>query len=559
MPGLSTSWNSRNSVPSRCSARQAISRLLTIALLVATAGFGALAQGASQGAPQDRLLRAQALTAPKSIDPIYATTLGENTLAMQLFEGLYTVDIRSQQILGQAESVEISSDGLRYTYRLRPGLLWSNGDPVTAQDFVLTFRRLVDPKYKAHAKATYLISALKGAADIVAGRAGLDTLGARALDDRTLEFELSAPTPFFPELLNAPALVPTPSRIYEKLGAAWVSGSEVVSNGAYVLETDQARNPSPYTSLKLRKNPNYREASGVHFERVIQQFDASRDEVASLAEGHLDVIAHYNGQRLEWVTQTLGANVMKGENYYTIYLAFNLNDPVVRDLRVRRALALVVDVEAITPRIDPLGLPAHSFSTPMPRAGWKPPDRAYSALTMPERLAQARALLREAGYSDERPLRLELVSNASTVSDRIAAAVKEAFGSIGVELGTTSVPGGQHYDNLTKGRFQVGRASWVQDIADPSDYLNLLQTGHVKNYARWSNPGYDALVAQLPTTLDTTGRTRIFRDMEALIEADVPLLPIYHGTFSTVVRKGLTGVVQHPQNILYRLLRPLGH
>lgn len=551
MPALSMIRTRGIPVPFRWNARPPIGRVLALWLLIATAGFGAAAQ--------ERVLRAQALTAPKSIDPIYATTLGENTTAMQLFEGLYTVDFQSQRVFGQAESVDISSDGLRYTFRLRPGLLWSNGDPVTAHDFVLTFRRLVDPANKAHAKAAYLISVLKGAKDIVAGRAGLDTLGARALDDRTLELELSVPTPFFSELLSAPALVPTPSRIYGKLGESWVAASEVVSNGAYVLEANQATGSSPYLNLKMRKNPNYRGAADVYFEQVVQQFDSSRDEVASLAEGQLDVIAHYNGQRLEWVTQTLGASVMRGEHYYTIYLVFNLTDPVVKDVRVRRALELALDVDSIAPRIDPLGLPAHSFSTPMPRAGWQPANRAYSALPMPERLAQARALLQEAGYSERQPLKLELVSNTSTVSDRIATAVQEAFGSIGVELATTSIPGGQHYDNLTKGRFQIGRASWVQDVADPSDYLNLLQTGHVKNYARWSNPRYDDLVSRLPAALDKAERVRIFSDMEALIAAEVPLLPIYHGTLSTVVRKGLTGIVRHPHNALYRLLRPLGN
>lgn len=493
-----------------------------------------------------------------SADPVYVTTDGETQLASQLFEGLYTIDATGKTVLGQAETAEVSADGLVHTFRLRSDAFWSNGDPVVAQDFELTFKRLLDPAIKAFPTGAYLLNYLAPAAEKGAAFNLSDVIKVRALDDRTLEIRLAAPSPFLAGLLKAPPMSPTPSRVYATKGENWALAPDLVSNGAYTLERLEVKGKNRL--YILRKNARYRDAANVFFGRIEQLTgEMERDAAAMLADAELDMLFHYNGQRLAWLTQTNGAVVTHSRQVYTTYLAFNLAEQTTRDVRVRRALALATNVIDLAARLDPSTFsPASSFAPRNDLLGWQPAARPYASMPMNERYAQARALLEAAGYNGEKPLTLQLLLDGAGGVHRLGAALAEQWTPLGIKLEMRQMPGRELYAALGRREYQASRASWTQDIDNPADYLALLRSGHIKNYAGWTDARYDEMADSLRRTIDATERTELFSKMEALIAEEVPILPLYHGTYSVVSRAGLTGIRHDPSlSVPLRFIRPI--
>lgn len=535
-----------------------VHKLLRVLSLLS--GLVLLSSFLADRAHAEKVIRALSAALPVSTDPVYFTSVWDSYVGVQQFEGLYTTGENGDRVLGQAERVEVSDDLLTYTIYIRQNAMWSNGDPVTAHDFVLTFRRLVDPAINRYAKPNYLISDIRNVRKILEGEAPPETIGVRALDDRTLEITLEAPMFQIPELLSNIAMSPTPSKVYAEHGEDWSLQRPQVTNGAYVLQQFDVDSEKHSGTAYLSKNESYYLSHQVFFDNVEILHDPEIDGTALLVDNRVDIVWNYSGRKLDWAVKSLGAEAVDGEQYFTIYLTFNTDKGIFKDHRLRRAFSLAIDPREVADRIDTRYSAAKSFAPPNRNAGWEPEERDYSKLSMQQRRAEGIHLLAEAGYSGANPLVVKLSLNDTELSRRLAIGIQEQWSAIGVTVETEFIPGNIYYKKLRDRNFEVARAAWIQDVPDPSDYLKLLTAWHSSNYGAWDHEAYNNLATSLQYKTKVADRVETFRQMEELITEHMPILPIAHGGETLLHRTGLRNVFLAPTvGLLLRHAREISH
>ena len=467
---------------------------------------------------------------PLTLDPHrYNLNLEEKILA-DLFEGLTAHDAEGHIVPGAAESWTTSVDGLTWTFRLRKDARWSDGEPVTAADFVFSFRRLLDPATAA--SLAYFLYAIEGAADVNAGRAPAEALAVRALDPHVLEIRLAAPFPFFAERLIYPTGYPVPAHVVEELGDDWVKAGNMVTNGAFVLAEWQ-----PQGFVRARKNPRFRDAANVRLDAVTYYPTADRSAAYNrYRSGELDIIGDFPPGEIAWLEREMPDHVHISPLLSIMYLVFNVAEPPFDDARVRRALSLAIDRQLITGRVLESGeVPSHSFVPPM--------VENYTSEVAPRTVdtEAARALLAEAGYGDENPQRITLRYIAGADSKKVQVAIAAMWSAIGVETALHHAELNAHFAELRQGNFQVAQAGWFGEN-NPEHYLELLMstTGDV-NYGRFANADVDALMAKAKQTAALEARLALLRQAEAAALEIDPVVPLYAVTIRSLVNPRITG------------------
>jgi len=492
---------------------------------------------------------------PGSLDPHKVSGDWENRVVGDYIEGLVTEDANADAIPGQAESWEISEDGLVYTFKLRDGIQWTDGTPVTAGDFVFAFQRLMNPATAS--EYAYLQYPIKNAQAINAGEiTDFNELGVKALDDKTVEITLEAPTPYFLQALTHYTAYPVPKHKVEELGDAWTSVENIVANGPYkIVEW------LPGSYVRSEKNPDYYDAENVQIDEVY--YHVLEDQAAALNRyraGEFDILTDFPADQYQWIEQNLPGQAHVDPFLGIYYYVLNQEKEPLNDIRIREALSISVLRDVIGPDILGTGeLPAY---------GWVPPGTAnyegeqylpeWSTTSYEERVERAKALMTEAGYTPENPLTLQLRYNTNDNHQRIAVALAAMWEPIGVRIELFNAETAVHYDALRAGDFQIGRAGWLLDYSDAANTLDLLKTGTSQvggtvnwgnNYGRYSNEEFDSLLNQAATEQDLTARAGLLHQAEEIAMNDFAAIPIYWYVSKNVVSPKITGFVDNAKDI----------
>ncbi len=475
------------------------------------------------------------LAEPNSIDPQKITGVQEDNIVGNILMGLTTEDAHGEVIPGMATSWETSSDGLTWTFHLREAK-WSDGMPVTADDFVFGLGRLLDPATTA--EYGYLLYFIEGAQAVNEGKTPLTALGVRALDARTLQIKLNHPAPYLLQLAKHQTMYPAPRHVVEKYGDSWTN-EHYVSNGPYTVQSWRLGD-----RLHASKNPYFYDAKNVCIDDIY--FYPTNDSIAAerrIKRGELDWNNDIQSNRIARLRADIPAYVRTHTYLGTMYVAFNASVPAFKDLRVRTALSMAIDRDFITQKLLRGGQVSAFTFTPPGLANYAPVAApAWAAWPYARRQAEARRLLSEAGYGPGNPLKIEITQRNTADPMLLMPAVQADWAEIGVQAALFPQESQIAYQSYRTRDFQVAEAGWIADYNDPKSFLDLMQSSTgAMNYGDYRSPAYDALLAQADKEPDAGERAAIMVRAEAVMLADVPVAPIYFYQAKNLVNPRITG------------------
>ncbi len=497
--------------------------------------LGWLVAGAGAAAAE-RILTVGNPGHPASLDPHRITGVWENRIVGDMLMGLTTEAADGSTVPGAAEDWEISADGLTYTFTIREHG-WSDGVPVTAEDFVYSFRRmLVGETTSPYAQFFWVI---EQAQELTRGEAEPESLGVTALDEYTLQIRLSQPCAYFLGLLTHFAAFPVPRHAIEAHGSDWTAAGNMPANGAFVL-TERVANDH----VRLQRNPRFFDAGNVTLDGVVYVGQEDLDaQLSRFRAGELDILRDFPGARTQWLRERMPEAVRTAPYLGLAFFAVNHAREPLRDARVRRALSMALHREIIAERLLGSGeQPAWSL-VPEGTANYTTPAMAqWRRLDIPARTGEARALMAEAGYGPERRLNLQLRYHTSENDRRVAVAAQSMWREIFVDVDLERAETAVHYASLQQGNFDLGLASWLAVYDDPQTFTLLLETASgPNNLGGYSDADYDALTTRAAASVDAGRRAELLREAEAHAVREQALIPIYHHAARNLVRSNVTG------------------
>jgi oligopeptide transport system substrate-binding protein len=484
---------------------------------------------------------------PDSLDPQRARSNEAQTILRDLCEGLTTLDKTAAVAPGVAKAWVVSPDGKTYTFQLRPEARWSNGDRVVAADFVAALRRLVDPATASG--YAQIIDVVINASDIAAGKKAPETLGVAAPDDSTVVVQLANPTPYLPQLLAHPSTCPVHRPTLAAHGDAFARAGIMVDNGAFVLK-EWVQN----SHLLAMRNRYYWNDSHTRLDAV--KYLLIADDSAELTryragELHVTFVVPRGG--FDWIKANIPNELHISPQLNTYFYGFNLRRAPFKDHPgLRRALSLVIDREKLAQLVLRVGeLPAY---------GWVPPgvneytsqSFDYKDTPLPERIAEAQRLYKEAGYSSSNPLRFELRYNTGEVHTKLAVAIAAAWKeALGAQVRLTAVEFKSLLQDIDRGDVELFRSSWVGDYNDAYTYLQYLKSDFGINLPHYRNPAYDELLRRAAAEADPAKRRDLLEQAERLVLHDHPLMPIYFYVSKHLVKPEVDGWYDNVMNVVY--------
>jgi oligopeptide transport system substrate-binding protein len=515
-------------------------------LLCLLAACGA-PQGPAAGAAAANILVRGGGPDPDSLDPQKARGFEAQGIVRDLCEGLTTLAKDAGVAPGSASSWETSADGRTWTFHLRSDAHWSNGDALVAQDFVAGLQRLVDPA-TASGYAQF-IDVVENSGEVIAGAKPVQSLGVAAPDAATVVITLKAPAPYLPALLSHPSTCPVHRPTLAANPQGFARPGTMVSNGAFTL-TEWVQG----SSVLLTRNRHYWNDAATHLDGV--RYLLIPDENAELARyrgGELQVTFVVPRGQYDWVREHLGDQLHVHPQLTTYYYGFNLRRALFADSpQLRRALSLVIDREKLAQLVLRVGeLPAY---------GWVPPgvdhyssqSFDYAQRPMPERIAEAQRLYREAGYSLAKPLRFELRYNSGEVHTKLAVAIAAMWHeALGAEVQLVQAEFKSLLQDIDRGDVEMFRSSWVGDYNDAYTFAQYLKSDFGVNLPHYHSAAYDGLLARAAAQADAGERRALLEQAESVMLKDHPLLPIYFYVNKHLVKPEVQGWYDNVMNVVY--------
>lgn len=461
---------------------------------------------------------------PQTLDPHLGDGVPTANILRDLYEGLTTTTADGRIVPGAAAHWDVSADGLTYTFYLDPNGRWSNGDAVTAADFVWSWQRVVNPQTAA--SYARMLVPVRNAEAIIAGQLEPQALGVQALNESTFQVRLEAPTPYFLELLTHPTSYPVHRRSVEAHGSAHVRPGNLVSNGAYQLVDWQVR-----SRIVLERSAHYRERDRVIIERVVYfPFEDENAEFNRFRSGDLHWTYQVPSGLFQWLQDNMSEALSVSPWFGTYFFSFNLTRPPFEGNReLRQALNLAIDRDIIAQRVSRFGeLPTFHLIPPgLP--DYRSPELEVATWTQAEREEEARRLYLQAGYSDDQPLVVELRYNTSENHRRIAVAVAAMWKQV---LGVRTRLVNEEFRVFLQNRAQrrvteAFRAGWIGDYQDAFTFLELFHSEHGRNDAGYDNPQFDQLLEQIGSERIPSRRRNLMAEAERILLADQVVLPVY--------------------------------
>ena len=486
----------------------------------------------------------------RSIDPALNNAVDGSIYIQHAFEGLATRDKNNKIIGGVAESWDISEDGLTYTFHLRENAKWADGQKITADDFVYAWRRAVDPLTAA--EYAYQYEPVLNAMDINAGKKPLESLGVKAIDENTLEVKLATPTAYFIELAAFPTFYPIRKDIIEKYGNDWtLSPDSYLGNGPFILTERRTED-----RLVMEKNTNYWNADAVIPQKLV--FVLMQNETAAMAGIKGGTIHFANNPHLPDIETLQNEGLMHIAPYIgTYYYCLNWTNKILRDVRIRKALALAIDRNYIVKEVTKAGQ--------IPAAAWVPNGindmedaegdfrkvggDYYSVKEedFQKNVEEAKKLLAEAGYPDGKGMPIiEFKSNSGNhipIFEAIQQMWKEY---LNIDSTVSQEEWATFQNTRLNKEFVVARHGWIGDYNDPMTFLGVFLSYSAQNDGGYSNRAYDNNLKIAMSTTDQKVRMEAMHKAETILMQDMGLIPIYFYTDPIMVSKKLKGVVYDP-------------
>ncbi|MEX2126414.1 MAG: peptide ABC transporter substrate-binding protein [Woeseia sp.] len=461
---------------------------------------------------------------PESLDYHKARSVEAGEVQRDLGEGLTGYTEAGELVPRAAESWEISGDGREYRFALRRDARWSNGEPVTAEDFVFSLRRLVDPATAAF--YSHSVIDIENAAAIVAGEKPIEELAVAANGEFELYVRLQRPTPYFLALLTHPSMFPVHRASIEEHGDAFARAGNLVTNGAYTLFAWELG-----SMVELRRNEYYWDNQGTAIDRVRHHFiPEPAAELNRYRAGELHITGTVPPEAFAKIREERPDEVHVAPYLSVYYYGFNLTKPPFRDNpELRQALSMAIDRETLTEKVTGRGeTPAYSW-VPPGVANYSPREFPYAAMSADERHAAAKRTYQDAGYSDENPLEVEIRYNTSETHQRIALAIQSMWRDVlGVEATLVNEEFQVLLSNMrAKQVTQVFRSSWLGDYNDANTFLQVMLTDAPSNMTGYGNAEFDSLVARAADQTDPARRRLYLEEAERVLLSDHPLIPIY--------------------------------
>jgi oligopeptide transport system substrate-binding protein len=520
------------------------SRRIAIAVIVLMLSFaGCGTKQAPAPAVQPKVIRYNVGADFRSLDPQLIADTTSSAAAYQLFDGLVRQGAGGIQP-AVAERWDVSDHGNRYTFYLRENAKWSNGDPVTAGDFVYAWTRGLDPATGSqYAHQLYYIKGgrtLNQAKDAPGVEAAKRNLGLRAVDEKTLEVTLESPAPYWLDLTATPTYFPV-HRATVAQNQDWaLSPASLIANGPFKLQSW-----APKQKAVFVKNDQYWNAASVKLNQLELYFVEDQTTALELFEnGQMEMIQSPPAAELPRLRKE--GRLQFAPTFGTYFYYFNSKLRPFDDPRVRQALSMAIDRKAIVENVTKEGQ--------RPAVGWVPYGardesgadfREHAGDLLPFDVERAKRLLAEAGYPNGQGFpTMELLHNTAEGHRAVAEALIEMWRrNLGItSIRVTSMEWKVLLDRIAKGDFMLARSSWTGDYLDPMTFMEVFTTGNGQNGGRYSNKRYDDLVAKARATNDQAVRMPAMREAEALLMAEMPLLPIYFFTMPYLLSPRVTGL-----------------
>ncbi len=475
---------------------------------------------------------------PQTLDPHVAEGLPSEHILRDLFEGLTAESPEGRIVPGAAVRWNISRDGKAYTFYLRRDARWSNGDPVTAEDFVYGLQRSASPTTASNYAQVLL--PIENAAEVLSGELPLGKLGVTALDEYTLQISMRDPTPYFLALLSHPSTYPVHRASVLEHGSTFSRPGNLVSNGAYILQDWVIR-----SRIDLVKNENYWDAQNVILEKIhYYPFVDQSTALKQFRAGKLHWTSMVPSNQFKWLQKHYPDELVISPWLGSYYFGFNLQrEPFIENPELRLALALALDRDLLTEKVTQFGeQPSYTLVPPGIR-GYVSPLPEWAAWTQAERNAQARSLYAAAGYSEENPLRFEIRYDTGGNNKKMALAASSLWKQV---LGVQATLLNEEFKVFLQNReqkmlTQVFRAGWISDYADAYSFLNLFRSGHGRNDYGYSNSLYDSLLDEIAAERLPSRRRRLMFEAERMLLAETPFIPVYTYVTKRMVNPRLKG------------------
>lgn len=492
---------------------------------------------------------------PQTLDPHLAEGVPASNILRDLFEGLTTEAPDGEIIPGVASRWNISRDGLTYTFYLRRNGAWSNGDAITAEDFVFGFRRSADPATASN--TANILLPIANAEQVIGGELPPEEMGVTSLDRFTLQIELNAPTPYFLSLLSHSAAYPVHRESLEEHGSRFSRPGNLVSNGAYRLSEWVVR-----SHIELEKNDYYHGADDVILERVrYLPIEDQSTEVKSFRAGEIDWTYEVPNNQFNWLEEHYPEELVVSPWLGSYFFGFNLNrEPFIDSPDLRLALILAIDREVLTRKVTQFGEKPSFNLVPPGMPDYEIPVPGYAGWTQADREEEARRLYELAGYSAADPLRFEIRYNTSENHKKIALAIASMWKRV---LGAIATLVNEEWKVFLQNReqqvvTQLFRAGWIGDYADPYSFLSLFHTDNGRNDYGYSNSAYDTLLEEIARERIPGRRRRMMQEAERVLLADTPIIPVYTYVTRRLVDRHIRGwedniMDHHYSRSMYRL------
>ena len=517
-----------------------------------TAASDAAEAPAGEGSGED--LNVMLETPVESLDPQQATDGTSFEVIADYTDGLMQMDADGQAVNAIAESYDISEDGLTYTFHLRADANWSNGEPVTANDFVFAWQRAVDPEIAS--EYSYMLSdigQIVNAQEIIDGTKDKSELGVTAVDDKTLEVKLNVPVSYFLSLMYFPTFYPVNEEFFNSCADTIATSPETtLSNGAFVLDDYQ---PAA-TTIHITKNAYYYDAANVSLAGLnYQVIQDSQQALMSYQNGDLDTTL-VNGEQVDQVKddpafQAIGAG-------YMWYISPNIQDvKELANVNIRYAITMALNREAIATDVLKDGSAPTFTAVPMDFAAG--PDGSdfsadktmfsdvckYDAAAAADYWAKG---LEELGITE---LTLTMIHDADDAPIKVAQVVKEQLETTlpGLTVELQQMPKKERVQRLQEGEFELGLTRWGPDYADPMTYLGMWVTNNSNNYGFWSNAEYDKIINECTTgetAMDATARWAALYDAEKIVMDEAVIFPLYTQCNAELISTDVSGIEFHP-------------
>lgn len=482
---------------------------------------------------------------PESLDPHKTSTVYEAHILRDLFEGLVMQDKNAEIIPGAAESWTVSDDGTVYTFKLRQGATWSDGSPVTAEDFVYSFRRLEDPATGAeYASMLYVV---KNGEEVNTGKAKAEELGVKAVDANTFEVTLKSPTPYFLEMLTHQSTYPVNKAAIDKLGADWIKPGNLVSNGAFTLAEFV-----PNDHIKLVKNPKFHDAANVKLDAVNYFPTEDRSTAIKRFEaGELDSNDDIPTEQMADLKAKFGDQLRIGAYLGTYYYAIKTDKAPWDNVELRNAVSMAIDRDFLAEKVwQNSMLPGYSM-VPPGIEGYTPSVAKYAEMSQIDREDEAKKVLEKLGYGPNKPLKMEIRYNTSENHKNTAVAIQEQLKPLGIEVSLLNTDTKTHYGHLEqKGDFDVARAGWIADYKDPESFLGISRKASGNNYSNYNSPKFEEAMNKAAADGGKPEvRLKDLEEAERILIDDVGQIPLLYYSYKNLVSPKIKGFDENVMDV----------